>query len=408
MGKKFVLDQEDSTAAGGNPRGNQSVDLQMSRSNANEIAGNTQAVVLGGSGNKATAVQSVVVGGQNNSAGALQSFIGGGNLNTTSGGTESTIVGGTLNNMTGTYGFIGGGLQNTVSSTHSVVSGGQGNTASTNTHATVVGGQSNTASGPRAIVLGGGSNTSSGTDSIAGVNGSIASGTWAIALGYQNLSNATASFSSGREAYAIGAGAIAMGNGNPVALNTNAIAIGSSSRAEQVNSVALGGGSVSSMYNQFSILGAGGVGQASDLKSYRIASLLTGGTTMLSLDGSGVSYFIVPSSNNQAYNVQVNWVAVVTAITGTATGISVGDVITSVDLLGFKRVGGTSSASAHTSAATKLMVTTPAAYAACAINYTAGASQEMLLTFTGPTFVGGGSVTMSIVAKVEITQVLWT
>ena len=53
------------------------------------------------------------------------------------------------------------------------------------------------------------------------------------------------------------------------------------------------------------------------------------------------------------------------------------------------------------------MVTTPAAYAACAIAYTAGASQEMALTFTGPTFVGGGSVTMRVVARIELSEVAW-
>ena len=51
------------------------------------------------------------------------------------------------------------------------------------------------------------------------------------------------------------------------------------------------------------------------------------------------------------------------------------------------------------------MVTNPPQYAACAINYTAGASQEMALTFTGPTFLGGGSVTMRVVARIELAEV---
>ena len=150
-----------------------------------------------------------------------------------------------------------------------------------------------------------------------------------------------------------------------------------------------------------------GQAQLSNLVPTRSAALTTASTTVLSLDGTGVTALLIPSGNNRAWNVQVNWVAVVTTITGTATGISVGDVVTSVDLLGFKKVGGVSSTSAHTSAATKLMVTTPAAYAACAIDYTAGASQEMALTFTGPTFVGGGSVTMQIVSRVEIAENAW-
>ena len=145
--------------------------------------------------------------------------------------------------------------------------------------------------------------------------------------------------------------------------------------------------------------------QLTDCIASREASLTTAATTVLSLDGTGVTNLIIPRGNNRAWNVQVNWVAIVTTITGTATGITVGDVITSIDLLAFKKIGGISSASTHTSTATKLMVTTPAAYAACAINYTAGASQEMALTFTGPTFLGGGSVTMRVVANIELTEV---
>ena len=41
----------------------------------------------------------------------------------------------------------------------------------------------------------------------------------------------------------------------------------------------------------------------------------------------------------------------------------------------------------------------------CELVVTAGASQEMALTFTGPTFAGGGSVTMRVVAKVALVEV---
>jgi hypothetical protein len=38
---------------------------------------------------------------------------------------------------------------------------------------------------------------------------------------------------------------------------------------------------------------------------------------------------------------------------------------------------------------------------------TAGASQELALTFTAPTFAGGGSVTCRVVAKVELVEVAY-
>ena len=258
MGKKFVLSEEDGSAANGNPRANGAIDLQLTRAAATQVAS----------------------------------------------GSNSTIIGGT-------------------------------------------------------------GNTASGDVAIAGGTRSGATGTWALAIGYQCGATGIASFAFGREASATGNSAIAIGNNNPIATADYAIGIGNTAIAGAQFSVALGGGTVSTMYNQFSRLGSG-IGQASDLKAYSTASLLSGGTILLALDGSGA---LITSGLNAAWNVQVNWVAVVTGITGTATGISIGDVITSVDLLAYKRVAGVITVSPHTSAGTKLMVTSPAQYVACAINF---------------------------------------
>ena len=43
----------------------------------------------------------------------------------------------------------------------------------------------------------------------------------------------------------------------------------------------------------------------------------------------------------------------------------------------------------------------------CSLAYSAGASQELAMTFTGPTFAGGGSVTMRVVAKVQLVEVAY-
>ena len=398
----LVASIPDGTATGGNARGTGSVDLQMSRSTQTQIASGSYSFVVGQSNTASNAYS--FVGGQSNTISG-QGGVGLGRSNSSTG--DDAVVFGNGNSITGAASQSGilSGNANTVSSARSVVCGGQSNTASTNTHATVVGGQSNTASGLRATVLGGNSNTSSGDHSIAGGNGSTASGTWAVALGYQNGATNTATFATGREALANSAGAIAMGNSNPVALATNAVAIGTASRATSINSVALGANSVSVLYNQFSTLG-GGIGQASNLKAYSTTDLLSGGGIVLTLDGTGVTN-VIASGLNAAWNVQVNWVAVVTAITGTATGISVGDVITSIDLLVYKRVAGVITVSPHTSVATKTLVTTPAAYAACAINYGTSGAADLRLTFTAPTFAGGGSVTMRVVARVELSEVAW-
>ena len=107
------------------------------------------------------------------------------------------------------------------------------------------------------------------------------------------------------------------------------------------------------------------------------------------------------------WNVQVRWVSVVTTITGTATGVTVGDTKTSTDLLAVAKRGGVTTVSAHTSAGTHVIETTAGSLTAVNITYSAGASQEMAITFTGPTFVGGGSVTMRVVAAISLTEVAY-
>lgn len=328
----IIADIPDGLITGGNARGTNAVDLQMSRTNANQVASYNASAILSGTNNRNETQYSVICGGSGNTINYEDAYY-------------ISIVGGFQNTVGGRYGFIGGGQGNTgggYSTGYTSILGGQGNTAS-GPHSSVLGGNANLASASYSSVIGGSACTSSGTYSSSG--------------------------GAGGQAYLYAQKAF--GNSN---------------------------GTISPYF---------GNAQSSELISRKAATLTTGATTVLSLDGTGVTNLIIPLSNNRAWNVQVNWVAVVTAITGTATGISVGDVVTSVDLLAFKRVGGTSSASAHTSAATKLMVTTPAQYAAVQITYAAGASQEMALTFTGPTFIGGGSVTMQVVARVELSEVAW-
>jgi hypothetical protein len=386
----------DGTATGGNARGANAVDLQIAKYNNAQVASGANSFLGGGSSNRASGATSVCVGGENNFSTGQRSFVGSGVLVTAS-GLDSVCVGGNGNNALSNY---------------SVVSGGQSNTASTGTHATVVGGLSNTATGQYSVA-GGNANTPSGTWNVALGRSNTTSPQHATAFGYNNNISGEAGFAAGRDHIIIGQRAAAVGN-NQYLVGYASFGCGELNETTSVAqfSSVIGAASKGYLYGQFvssngTDLGEGtGRSQQSILVARRISvSLTTGGTTVLSLDGTGVTNLLIPSGNNRAWNVQVNWVAVVTAITGTATGISVGDVVTSVDLLGFKRVGGTSSASAHTSAATKLMVTTPAAYAACAIAYSAGASQEMAMTFTGPTFAGAGSVTMRVVARIELTEV---
>ena len=86
-----------------------------------------------------------------------------------------------------------------------------------------------------------------------------------------------------------------------------------------------------------------GNAQASQLIARKLDNLTTGGTTVLSLDGTGTTNLIIPNGNNRVWNVVSSWVAVVIGTSGTTTGVNVGDVITQCNLFAFKKIGGISS-----------------------------------------------------------------
>lgn len=401
----LVASIPDGTATGGNARGQYAVDLQTLRNAATQVGGT--ASFMAGARNTASGVFSVALGDTCTSTNSASVAMG---AQSNATGQYSVAVG-TGNSASG-LSAVAIGASNTASSNYSIVSGGQTNTASTNTHATVVGGQSNTASGQHSTSSGTLNTASGGRSFIGGGSTNVASGNDSVVIGGLNSSSTNGGLAHGQLCNATGFKSIALSFANNSSGDLSTAIGGRGNTAASQNSFITGQNGNTYLLGQFTIGQLNSFGgpffglcQVSDLVANKIDTIVSGATTVLSLDGTGVTNLIIPNGNNRAWNVQVNWVAVVTAITGTATGITVGDVVTSIDLLAFKRIGGVSSASAHTSTATKTMVTTPANYAACAIAYTAGASQEMALTFTGPTFVGGGSVTMRVVARIELTEV---
>ena len=458
MGNKFILGQEDGTVAGGNARGDGAVDLQMSRSSADRVASSNLSTIVGGVNNRAYGTGVFIGGGSSNQAGgndnyqtivggvnntinaAGHSFIGGGNGNTISNGSgigENVIVGGSTNSISGGAGqirsVIAGGLSNQILSSYSTVSGGQSNTASA-LHSTVVGGQSNTASGQYSIA-GGFNNVASGNQTIAFGNANIvlngsqaygfannSGGNSCTAIGQQNtvtsnnavgigIQNIVASERGG----ALGSlnnisvsGGIALGTSNSIT-GVNGSCLGSNNSTSSSNGVSIGFYAASYLYGQIAFANDGFLSQAgrsqnSTVIARKSDTLTTAGTTVLSLDGTGVTNLIIPAPNNRMWNVSVKTIAVVTAITGTATGVTVGDTYMQNNSILFKRrisLGstlvsvGTAEVFSDTSMSTSLMT------------YTKGASEELGLTFTAPTFAGGGSLTIRVVSKVELVEVAY-
>ena len=286
-------------------------------------------------------------GGENRATGTYSTAMG--NVSVAS-GNYSLAIG--LTATSSGVNSISLGNANTASSNYSTISGGQSNAASTNTHATVVGGQSNTASGQKSVV---------------GGNGNITSGEASVSFGSGNV--ASARFST---------------------------ALGTSSRAYLYNQLCVGAPGASFGF-------ATGTSQYSFLVASAQKVLTTANTASVTLDGDEGN-LIIPNGNNRAWNVQIDTIAVVTAITGTATGVSVGDVYSEVKNLLFKRIGGTSSIVGTVDTS---FIKSNTGMSTAAITITAGGSQQMAITFTAPSFVGGGSVTCRVVSKISLAEVAY-
>ncbi|MBS1536928.1 MAG: hypothetical protein JST20_04195, partial [Bacteroidetes bacterium] len=159
----------DNTITGGNKRGNQSVDWQMLRASASQVASGTTSYIGGGSNNTASGTSSTVVAGNTNAAIGSYSFIGGGYSNTTS-GTNDVILGGSYNTTSGSgiNVVIGGGVSNSGGGSYTVISGGGTNSTSGN-YSTVSGGNTNVATGNNSTITGGAfNNTYASYSSVLG------------------------------------------------------------------------------------------------------------------------------------------------------------------------------------------------------------------------------------------------
>ena len=147
-----------SSTVGGNARGANAVDWQMSRSSASQVASGSN---------------SFVGGGRRNTASAQDAFVGGGYTNSVTGGSQSAIVSGANNtNSANNTGFIGGGNSNAVSGDYSSIVGGYSNTTA-GTYNFIGGGYSNAGTTSAAITTQ--SATMNGTTAVtlSGSNASI-------------------------------------------------------------------------------------------------------------------------------------------------------------------------------------------------------------------------------------------
>jgi len=307
-----------STAVGGNARGTNAVDWQMSRNAATQIA-STFSVISGGSGNTSNGYASTTVGGESNTNSAYNGFIGAGSLNALgSNAQRSVVVGGVSNTANGYINFIGGGALN--SGTSGVAVTTQSATMNGTTAVTLSGSNANIRVGqliqgtsiqlfpytyvaaisgtsltlsqnatgsttntlsffaPHGIVVGGGNNQATGSYSFIGGGGNagdvnqrnLAAADWSSVVGGRN-NQISANANSGTGFHFIGGGDgnaittanahafIGAGSGNLCTSSRTVICGGQSHTASGINS-AIGGGTGNTTSGVLSAISGGSYG----------------------------------------------------------------------------------------------------------------------------------------------------
>lgn len=110
----------DGTSTGGNQRGTQAVDWQLSRSNSNQVASGYQTVVSGGRNNRSSGANAVVCGGASNEATAGYGICIGGAYNVSS-GSSAVCLGGFGNIASGNFSVTLGGARASTRSIYGMV-----------------------------------------------------------------------------------------------------------------------------------------------------------------------------------------------------------------------------------------------------------------------------------------------
>lgn len=189
----------DGTAAGGNKRGVNSVDLQMSRVDNSYISSGQNSVICGGYTNKASGTASVVVGGGNNVA--TNSY--------------ASILGGYGHTASGDYSVVCGGNANYTQAQGASVLGGVDNRATINL-ATIIGGSENRANSNSSAIVGGVNGVTSHYAQVVNASGQLnyvsgsAQGT--IQIVWKDTYNNNTGSSVEREAYLGGTGRFTLSN----------------------------------------------------------------------------------------------------------------------------------------------------------------------------------------------------
>ena len=248
----------DGTATGGNKRGTQSVDLQLSRTLNTEVAQGNYCGIVGGQRNTASGNYTFIAAGFfNNTTGSYQLVAGNGNT----GSGNYFLITGSNNVCNGAAGFVIGS-NNNLSSGSYITTIGQNNSSVQGDYTFVVGSSNSTgSSGSNVVIFGNSIGSNAGVTNVLaiGSNGQIPANsktkiaviTGALACGtdYQSLTTdlTGASWSS------LSSNAITMVNGQLMHYEINVVAVrGTDLAAYKITGVAFASGGSITLYDNVS------------------------------------------------------------------------------------------------------------------------------------------------------------
>ena len=239
-------------------------------------------------------------------------------------------------------------------------------------------GYSNSVSGGETSVALGRVNTISGWRSFAAGDSNNVSGSSSTALGRQLIISGNNAFSTGYYNYVYGEFGAAFGH----------------------EASASPYGAIANANGKFQYEGDA---QVVRLLARKQATLTTGATTKLSLDGTGTTNLIdfgFNSDRTVSMPVRITWSAGVN--NPLTSGLTKGDCIGQTDQIMLKKVYGGNISIVGTT--TTLATNSDATMSTCTMNYSVNSYGELILEFQAPTFGGGGNLNIRVLANIEATQ----
>lgn len=224
----------------------------------------------------------------------------------------------------------------------------------------------------------------------------IASGNGSFVVGYQNTCSGSYSSAFGNNNISSGQSSFALGN-SVTASGQETFAGGFRTRATMRGQFAWSGGmhttGGNTGDNQFSMLVA---------RRY-ITGATTGQTGITLYIGDGTSTEIIPDVTSLTYRtwtVEIRWNVVISATSGTTTGLAASDTVGAVDTIVLKKTGSTVTVIESTLGtiigSTNLKTGLSMGYTASGTNFR--------INLVAPTFAGGGSLTLKTNAVLHITE----